>query len=130
MLDATAVKTAEVADDEVFFHQVAVGTLVEGDAATPLDAAVSVDLVVSDDNIVVIGIESRVWRPDGNAAGVVALVVCDVVVADLQAHGTADGEDAAPGFRPRDGEPVNGRLAGHAEGIALIEELRFSSWVL
>ena len=98
MLDASAVKPAEVPDNDVFSNQIAFGTFIECNTTSTLDTAVSMDFVISNNNAVVIGIKSGGGCADGNTTGKSTLVTGDVVVADLQANGVSDGEDAATGF--------------------------------
>ena len=100
-----AVEAAEVAGNYVVFNQIISRTLVHGDAAAPINASIAVDFVVSNDYIVVLGVEAL--GADADAAGYVSLVVGHVVVADDQVACTGDREDSAACLAAEDGEAVN-----------------------
>ena len=111
--DAAAGGVGEVADDEVVLDLVAEGPGEDADRAGTLDPTVLVDLVEFDHHVAV-GEHGahHVALPEADAAGVVALVARDAVVADPKVRGLLEHLDAAAGDRALQCQAVDARRKG------------------
>ena len=128
-------ETGVVADDQVVRHYIIVGVFADADAAGTLETAVFMDLVMVNIDFRILetggvlqeitGVKygkSGIGHADGDPTGVVALVVGDHIIGNLQTAGTGDHVNAAAGLGAGEGKVADAGLAVNAytrDGVEL-----------